>query len=74
MRSPSSPRLLRASSPLGLLAWLFAATSVALAHWGVPEPVRPERERMYRASRHGGNTGHFREQRGISTPHFCQTK
>ena len=55
MRSPSSPRLLRASSPLGLLAWLFAATSVALAHWGVPEPVRPERERMYRASRHGGN-------------------
>ena len=58
MKSRFSIGLLRASSPFGLLACFFAATGVALAHWGAPEPVRPQRERMYPAARHGGNYMH----------------
>ena len=33
-------------------------SSLALAHWGVPELPRGPRERMYPAARHGGNYMH----------------
>lgn len=41
---------------LFVLSSCFAAA--LSAHWGVPEPERPERERMYPAARHGGNYMH----------------
>lgn len=40
----------------GLVILMLAPA--ALGHWGVPEPPRGPRERMYPAARHGGNYMH----------------
>jgi TolB protein len=51
-------------SPWNLRIGLLVTFATALvsadvrAHWGVPEPPRPARERMYNAAKHGGNYMH----------------
>lgn len=43
---------------LAALLFSFLLPLLALAHWGVPDPIRELSQRMYPAARHGGNYMH----------------
>ncbi len=53
-----------------LAVLLVASSSTVVAHWGVPDLVRPTRERMYPSAKHGGNYMHnfYFPQAPSSTP------
>ena len=50
-----SPIARRTAAVVALVALVSIADLSGLAHWGIADPPRPAAERMYPASRHGGN-------------------